>query len=238
MSAPASEAESGLAAFEPRDLPGAEPLEGRLVTVEPIFDDRRFGELFGAFRADEAGTIWRWLSAGPFSSEADFLTYASEVYFRDAHRFYHFIPKATGQSAGVAALFRADRPNGVIEVGHICFGPSLQRTPAATEGLFLIARYALGALGYRRLEWKCDNENEPSKRAAERLGFRYEGLFRQHMVVKGRNRNTAWYSILDREWPALEPAFERWLDPASFDSAGRQRRPLGDLTAEALAAIR
>jgi RimJ/RimL family protein N-acetyltransferase len=121
---------------------------------------------------------------------------------------------------------RIDPAMGVIEVGNIAYSPSLQRTPAATEAMYLMMRRVFDELGYRRYEWKCDSLNAPSRAAAERLGFRYEGLFRQALVYKGRNRDTAWYSIIDKEWPARKAAFEAWLDPANFDRDGRQRRPL------------
>ena len=127
---------------------------------------------------------------------------------------------------GVCALMRIDAANRVIEVGHILFTPLLQRTPAATEAMYLAARYVFDDLGYRRYEWKCNNCNEPSKRAASRYGFTYEGLFRQHLIMKGRNRDTAWFSMLDSEWPARKAAFEAWLAPENFDAEGKQVRPL------------
>ncbi|MEN3792603.1 GNAT family protein [Fulvimarina sp. MAC3] len=223
-----------LSTYSPPDFPPAETLVGRTVRLEPINDDRRFGELWDAYSADEAGALWRWLPSGPFETEADYRDYASTTYFKDGHRFYAFVPEETGRAAGACALFRADLPNGVIEIGHVCLAPSMQRTIAATEGFFLLARLVLGTLGYRRYEWKCNDNNGPSKRAAERLGFSYEGLFRQHQIVKGENRDTAWYSMLDREWPALEPAYERWLDAANFNADAKQLTPLGVLTAEAL----
>ncbi len=139
---------------------------------------------------------------------------------------FAIVDRATGRAAGAAAYLRMAPAHGVIEIGHIWFGSSLQRTAAATEAIFLLARHAFDDLGHRRLEWKCDARNAWSRRAAERFGFTFEGVFRQHMIVKGANRDTAWYAILDGEWPLLRAGFERWLDPANFDDAGRQRTAL------------
>ena len=216
-------------------FPGLETLKGRFATLEPIMDDRRFDELWGAYSADESADLWRWMGYGPFASSAEFRAFASSVYLQDGHRFHAIVSNETGRAAGVAGLFRADLPNGVIEIGHVCLGPELQRTPAATEAFYLMMRHVLSDLGYRRLEWKCNDENVPSKRAAERLGFTFEGVFRQHLIVKGRNRDTAWYSALDREWAKLGPAFEAWFASDNFDADGAQKRPLGFFTSAALA---
>jgi RimJ/RimL family protein N-acetyltransferase len=137
---------------------------------------------------------------------------------------------ALGQAAGYACYLRIDEAHRCMEVGDILFTPAIQRTRAATEAMYLMAKHAFEELGYRRYEWKCNALNEPSKRAAVRLGFAYEGTFRQHLIVKGRNRDTAWFAMLDAEWPARKAAFERWLDPSNFDAAGRQRRSLSSLT--------
>jgi RimJ/RimL family protein N-acetyltransferase len=139
------------------------------------------------------------------------------------------VDRATGRAVGRLTFMRIDGVHGVIETGSILFGPELARTPGATEAIYLQARHAFEDLGYRRFEWKCNALNEPSRRAAERFGFTFEGVFRQHMVVKGENRDTAWYAMLDREWPARKAAFERWLDPANFDAEGRQRVSLSAL---------
>lgn len=220
-----------LGGFAPRAWPGTEPLDGRFVRVEPIVDDRRFDELHEAFAADRSGRIFDYMAYGPFADRAAFHRFARDVYLKDGLRFHALVPAATGRASGVAALMRADRGNGVIEIGHICLAPSLQQTAAASEALFLIMDRALGELGYRRLEWKCDDRNLPSRRAAERLGFGYEGTFRQHLIVKGRNRDTAWFSILDHEWPALRQGFEAWLSPENIDADGRQRRRLEEMRA-------
>jgi RimJ/RimL family protein N-acetyltransferase len=146
--------------------------------------------------------------------------------------FFTVIDKAGGKVAGRQTLMRIDVANGVIEIGNIYWGPLISRKPGATEAQFLFMKYVFEELGYRRYEWKCNNRNEPSKRAAERFGFKFEGIFRQHLIVKGENRDTAWYSILDKEWPALHGAYEAWLDPANFDGDGQQKRRLEDFRAE------
>lgn len=144
-------------------------------------------------------------------------------------QIYHAVVDVeTGRAEGRVSFMRMDPANGVIETGAILFGPRLARSRGATEAIYLQARHVFDDLGYRRLEWKCDAENAPSRRAALRFGFVYEGIFRQHMVIKGRNRDTAWFAMLDHEWPARKAAFEAWLDPANFDAQGRQVRPLAD----------
>jgi len=142
--------------------------------------------------------------------------------------FFTLVPAAGGRASGVASYLRIVPEFGVIEVGNIWFGPALQRTAAATEAIYLLARHVFDDLGYRRLEWKCNALNAASRRAAERFGFTFEGVFREHMVIKGRNRDTAWYAIVDRDWPAIRDAFERWLDPENFDAAGAQRLRLDE----------
>jgi RimJ/RimL family protein N-acetyltransferase len=146
--------------------------------------------------------------------------------------FFAVLDKSTGKAAGRQALMRIDTTHGVIEIGSIYWGPLVSRRPAATEALYLFADYVFGELGYRRFEWKCHDMNEPSKRAAARFGFKFEGVFRQHVVFKGGNRDTAWFSIIDGEWPALRRAYQAWLDPANFDAEGRQRLRLEDLRRE------
>jgi len=145
--------------------------------------------------------------------------------------FFTVIDKQSGKVAGRQTLMRIDAANGVIEIGNIYWGPLISRKPAATEAQYLFAAYVFDELGYRRYEWKCNNANAPYKRAAERFGFKFEGIFRQHLVVKGENRDTAWYSIIDKEWPALKRAYQAWLDPANFDAEGRQRKRLEELRA-------
>lgn len=216
---------SDLAHWTARERPGTAPIAGRTVTVEPIRDDKRFGELFEAFAADD-GSMWRWLAYGPFADEKAFRDFAANTYLAGDQLFHAIVPAETGRAAGVASLMRLDAPNGVVEIGNIALSPALRGTPASTEMQYLLMKRVFAELGYRRYEWKCNDGNAPSKRTALRLGFRYEGLFRQHMVVKGENRDTAWFSVIDAEWPALARAFEAWLDPANFDAAGRQKRTL------------
>ncbi|BDA86065.1 acetyltransferase GCN5 [Aureimonas sp. SA4125] len=217
-----------LKSWSPRQRPDGLSATGRTVRIERIVDDRRFGELYDAFSADAEGTLYAWLPYGPFESRSNFMDFARRTYIGGEPCFYAIIPQASDRAEGVAALMRTDTVMGVTEVGHVCLAPSLQRTVAATEAFALLMAYVFDALGYRRFEWKCDNGNAPSKNAAARLGFVEEGLFRQHMIVKGRNRDTSWWSIVDTEWPALRHAFSRWLDPANFDGSGRQIRPLSE----------
>lgn len=163
---------------------------------------------------------------GPFATPEAFDEHLRALASAEDKVFYAIVERATDRATGLASLMRIDRPNRVIEVGGIVFSPALQRTRGATEAMYLLARYVFEDLQYRRYEWKCNALNEASRRAAVRLGFSAEGLFRQHMIVKGRNRDTAWYSMLDSEWPARKAEFERWLNPANFDDAGSQKTPL------------
>ncbi|UWQ22649.1 GNAT family N-acetyltransferase [Jannaschia sp. W003] len=175
-------------------------------------------------------SIWRWLPYGPFASDEAHAAHLAAQADAEDPAFYAI---GAGDWRGVGALMRIDRPNGAIEIGHLCFAPALQRTIAATEALFLLADHAF-ASGFRRLEWKCDARNAASRRAALRLGFAHEGTFRQAAVVKGRNRDTAWFAILDGEWPALHAAVAGWLEPGNFVPDGTQRSALGERTAEAV----
>ena len=197
--------------------------------VEPLDLARHARPLYAACAQDGDGRMWTYLASGPFETEAGFRSWLEPRVGSDDPLFFAIVDAASGRAMGLAAYLRIDAPHGVIEVGHLTFAPPLQRTPAATEAMYLMMMNAF-ALGYRRYEWKCDALNQASRRAAERLGFRYEGTFRQATIYKGRNRDTAWYSVVDREWPALAAAFECWLDPANFDPAGRQRTRLGDRT--------
>ncbi|WP_182085010.1 GNAT family protein [Aureimonas sp. ME7] len=210
--------------WSPRELPGRASIVGEHVRVEPIRDARRFAELHAAFAGHDR--LWDYLAYGPFGSPEDFGRFANSTYLTPDPLFHAIVPAASGQAEGVMALMRLDPANGVAEIGHICLGPSLQQTRAASEAFLLLFSRVFDELGYRRLEWKCNDRNAPSKRAAERLGFTFEGLFRQHMVVKGHNRDTAWYSIVDREWPRVKAGFEAWLAPENFTADGRQIRSL------------
>ena len=220
---------SALADYGSRQFPGAQPIAGHFVKVEPIVDARHFEALFAAFAEDGQGSIFDYMAYGPFADAAVFRRWAEATYLADNIRFHAILPLTTGRAEGVAALMRTNTANGVSEIGHICLATSLQRSRAASEAFYLIMRRVFDELGYRRLEWKCDDRNQPSRRAAERLGFRYEGLFRQHMIVRGRNRDTAWYSLIDGDWPTVKAGFDAWLAPENFDAEGRQRRGLTEM---------
>jgi RimJ/RimL family protein N-acetyltransferase len=215
--------------WQPPARPPRQPLLGRYCRVEPLSVERHAAELFEANRADSTNRIWTYLPYGPFATLADYQAWMERTCLGEDPLFHTIIDAATGTAAGVASYLRLDPEHGVIEVGHINYAPRLQRSPAATEAMYLLMKQVF-ELGYRRYEWKCDALNQPSRQAAQRYGFSYEGIFRQATLYKGRNRDTAWYAIIDQEWPALQSAFERWLAPANFDSAGRQQSRLTDLT--------
>jgi RimJ/RimL family protein N-acetyltransferase len=177
--------------------------------------------------------MWTYLAYGPFDTLDTYRSWVERMAASDDPLFFAVVDTASGRAAGVASYLRIDPPNGAIEVGHIAYSPALQRTRASTEAMYLMMRRAF-TLGYRRYEWKCDALNASSRAAAERLGFSFEGIFRQATVYKGRNRDTAWYAAIDRDWPRLERVFTRWLEPENFDDDGRQRARLEDLRAEAL----
>ena len=194
------------------------------MTLEPLCAERHAAALWQSVRSHDE--LWTWLADGPFATESDMRSTIEEKQAAPGFVFLAIVPAATGLATGWASFMRAEPAQGVVEVGNILLAPALQRTTAATEAMYLMAGHVFDHLGYRRYEWKCNAGNEPSRRAAERLGFTFEGIFRQHMVVKGRSRDTAWYSMLDREWPARKRAFEAWLDPANFDEQGQQISPL------------
>jgi RimJ/RimL family protein N-acetyltransferase len=221
-----------LPGWTPPPPPPREPMAGRYCRVEPLDPRRHAAELFEANRRDGEGRMWTYLAVGPFATLESYLEWMHASCGGDDPLFHAIVSASTGRAVGVASYLRIEPKNGSIEVGHLAFSPLLQRTPAATEAMYLMMRRAF-ELGYRRYEWKCDALNAPSRAAAERYGFTFEGIFRQATVYKGRNRDTAWYSVLDREWPALEAAFARWLEPANFDAEGRQRASLAQLRREA-----
>ncbi|HEX2680302.1 MAG TPA: GNAT family protein [Candidatus Dormibacteraeota bacterium] len=205
-------------------------MEGETVRLEPL-DPRRHGDdLFTS--AEGADETWFYLPYGPFANKEEFTAWLARHAATDDPMAFAIIDRSDHFAKGIATLMSIVPEHGVIEIGHIWLSPSLQKTRQATEAIYLLARYSFDDLGNRRLEWKCDAANAPSRRAAERFGFVYEGVFRQHRIVKGRNRDTAWYSITDSEWPSRRAAFEAWLSPANFDSEGRQRRSLAELRAE------
>ena len=219
--------------WQPRPRPPREPMVGRWCRLEPLDPARDAGELFTALAADEGGRCWTYLAYGPFADVASYRAWMSASCLGDDPLFFA-ICTPDGKPRGVASYLRIDPPAGSIEVGHILYAPSLQRTRAATEAMYLMMARAF-ELGYRRYEWKCDSLNAASRAAARRLGLSFEGIFRQATVYKGRNRDTAWYAAIDSEWPALRAAFQTWLDPDNFDAGGRQRNRLADLTRPILA---
>lgn len=209
-----------------REPPARTPMWGRSCVLEPLDPARHLDDLWRAVRMDTSGAMWTYLAYGPFASVDDYREWMMASCLGADPLFFAIVERASGRASGLASYLRIAPAVGTIEIGHLQFSPQLQRTTVATEALFLMLRRAFSELGYRRCEWKCDDLNEPSRRAAERLGFRFEGVFRQATVYKGRNRDTAWYAVLDSEWPALEAAFAAWLDPRNFDDQGQQRRSL------------
>ena len=205
-------------------------MEGAFCRVEPLDIDVHASALFKAFRMDKDNRNWTYLGYGPFETEAGLRDWMAASCMGNDPLFHAIVDNDTDDAVGVASYLRIEPAVGVIETGHIHYSPLLQRRPAATEAMFLMMRRVFSELGYRRYEWKCDALNAPSRRAAERLGFRFEGIFRQATVYKGRNRDSAWYSILDREWPLLERAFCQWLHPENFDERGRQKTSLAAFT--------
>jgi RimJ/RimL family protein N-acetyltransferase len=208
-------------------------MEGRYCRVEPLDPERHAAQLHAANSEAPDYRSWTYLTAEGFANAGSYARWLGEVSAGDDSLFHAIIDSASGCAVGVAAYLRIDPANGAIEVGHINYSPRLKRTRAATEAMFLMMRRAFDELGYRRYEWKCDNLNEPSRRAAARLGFQFEGIFRQAVVYKDRNRDTAWFSILDSEWPVLRGAYEKWLAPDNFDEQGHQRHALAHLIAAA-----
>ena len=211
-----------------RALPPRTPMVGRFCRVEPLDVERHGPDLHDAFAEDVEGRGWTYLFVGPFDDEAGLRDYLTGVAGRDDPLFHVVVDARTGRAVGFASFMRVEPELGSIEIGNIHFSVRMRRTPIATEAVYLMVRRAFDELGYRRCEWKCDSLNAPSRRAAERFGFAYEGRFRQALVYKGRNRDTAWYSIVDGEWPALRAGFEAWLDAGNFDADGAQRRSLGE----------
>src|SRR6202030_2911200 len=201
---------------------------GTTVRLEPLDPERHGRALFTASpEEDGAGDrLFRHLPYGPFAGVDEFTTWLDERAASTDPLFFTIVDVETDTPRGMASYLRMVPEHGVIEIGHIWFSPALQRTREATEAIYLMSRHAFDDLGYRRLEWKCDALNEASRQAAARFGFTYEGTFRQHLVVKGRNRDSAWFSILDGEWPRIRAAFEAWLAPENFESGGGQRRSL------------
>ena len=212
--------------WTPVSPPGRNDLNGERVRLEILDSTRHAESLFKSSHSEGAERLWQHLPYGPFGSQKEFNAWLEVLAASADPLFFAVVDWESMRAQGMASFMRMVPEHGVIEIGHIWFAPELQRTRQATEAIFLLAEHAFDDLGYRRLEWKCDSRNEPSKRAAERFGFTYEGTFRQHMVVKGRNRDSAWFSMTDGEWPLRKAAFEAWLSAANFDGNGRQRRSL------------
>lgn len=210
----------------PAKRPERTRIEGQFASIAPLDAASHSQALWeGTHGVDNQG-LWAYLFAGPFPDRSDFETYLITRAAADDPLSFAILDNGSGRAVGLAALMRIEPEHRSIEVGSILYAPMLQRTRGATEAMYLMARYVFEELGYRRYEWKCNALNEASRRAALRLGFTFEGVFRQHMIVKGRNRDTAWFSMLDCEWPTRKAGFERWLHPSNFDANGRQRSSL------------
>ena len=216
--------------FVPPPHPAGLHQSGTYVALEPLSADLHAADLHRAFSVDDA--LWDYLGYGPFAGAAAYHRWVTERETSLDPVFFALRDLASGHACGVASFLRIDPANGVLETGHICLSPELQRSRAATEAMFLMLDWSFSA-GYRRHEWKCDALNAPSRKAAARLGFTFEGIFRQHMIVKGRNRDTAWFSVIDSEWQVLRPAFVTWLDAGNFTDDGRQIQRLSNLVAAA-----
>jgi len=225
-----------LSGWLPARLPEHRALPGSRVRLEPLEPDRHADDLFAAAQGPGADPdVWRYMPYGPFPTAGALRSWIIERAACADPLYLAVVDQATGRAGGVVSFLRMEPAHGCIEIGHIWFGARVQRTPQATEAIYLLARHAFEELGNRRLEWKCNAENARSRRAAERFGFVFEGVFRQHLIVKSRNRDTAWFSMLDGDSPAARAGFDAWLSPANFDADGRQRRSLAALRTEAIA---
>ena len=212
--------------WQPCPFPPGTPMIGRTCDVVALNTEAHAAELYDAVIHDADGRNWTYLTQGPFNNFADYRTWLETVSLRSDPLFHTVIDKSTNKAVGIAAYLCIRPDVGVIEVGSIHFSPLLQRTAMSTEAMYLMMKRVFDELGYRRYEWKCDALNEPSNRAAKRLGFTFEGIFRQLTMYKGRNRDTAWYAITDKDWPDIKAAFEAWLDVSNFDADGRQKTSL------------
>jgi RimJ/RimL family protein N-acetyltransferase len=218
----------GVPGWTARPKPTTATLTGRFCRVEKLLPHKHGADLFAANQLDTSGRNWTYLGVGPFAAIEEYHAWLLSVAPGQDPLFYAIVDQASGKAIGVASLMRIDPANGVIEVGHINYSPLLQGKPHATEAMFLLMTRVFDELGYRRYEWKCDSLNGPSRAAALRYGFTYEGLFRQAVIYKGRSRDTTWYSIIDSEWPAIKAAYQAWLEPGNFDGHSIQRRKLRD----------
>lgn len=218
--------------WTPPSTPARSPLQGRYCRIEPLDFAAHARALHQANALDSEGRMWTYLPYGPFDSFASYSAWLTSACASQDPMFFAIIDLQLDQALGVAAYSRIDLSNGAIEVGHLAYSPRLQRTRAASEAMYLMMQQVFD-LGYRRYEWKCNALNAASRQAAQRLGFSFEGIFRQARVVKGRSRDTAWYSVIDSEWPTLQSAYQRWLDPANFDERQQQRVTLSSLLSTA-----
>ena len=212
-------------------LPNIERLEGRYVVIERLSKNHA-KDLYTVYGPESPDEMWTYLFKGPVATPAEWDVLLDELMTAQGRFYYAILDKKTNQALGTFSLMRIDHANRVIEVGAVTYSPQLKQTRMATEAQYLLARYVFEELGYRRYEWKCDALNQASRHAAERLGFAYEGRFRQAVVYKGRTRDTDWLSIIDREWPAVKARLEKWLDPHNFDDHGMQKQRLSDLPLE------
>lgn len=219
--------------WQPPARPGPDVIEGRYVRLERLDPARHAGPIFAATASDAA--VWDYMSNGPFTDAAALQGWMEKAIAGDMV-FYAFVDPASGRAFGYAAFIRIDEASGVLEIGHVVIAPAAQRSRASSEALVAMIRFAFEA-GYRRVEWKCNALNAPSRRAARRYGFAFEGIFRQHMIIKGRSRDTAWFAITDQDWPDLSKAHAAWLEPENFDASGIQRRSLSSLTRDHVARV-
>jgi hypothetical protein len=219
-----------VSSLEPAERPSGAPLAGSRVRLERLSAEQHSSDLFQALQANPAGTLWTYMPQGPFETAGEFTKWMSSIDSSTDPLFYAIIDLATEKPVGIAAYLRIDTHNRTVEVGWLTFSSQLRRSAAATEAMYLMATHAFN-LGFRRYEWKCNALNAPSIAAAERLGFSFEGLFRNAVIVKGHNRDTAWFAFTDGDWPAIKEAHEAWLDPSNFDESGKQKSSLRDLTA-------
>lgn len=212
--------------WTPRQRPPRQVLQGRTCRLEPLNVEAHGDSLYAAYCAQTDGSDWTYLFVGPFPDAASYRTYLEGAAASADPQHWAVVDQASGSAVGTLSLMRIDPVHGAIEVGNVTFSPLMKRTPVSTEAQFLLMHFVFETLGYRRYEWKCDALNAPSRQAALRLGFSFEGIFRQAVIYKGRSRDTAWFSIIDSEWPARRAAFERWLAPENFDASGQQRSRL------------
>ena len=214
--------------FQPGGLPNLERIEGQYVIIERLSKDKHGADLYKVYGPDSPADMWTYLFQTPVQSQEDWSQLLDQMLAVQGRFHYAIVDKESGKALGTFALMRIDRNNRVIEVGAVTYSPELKRTRLATEAQYLLACYVFEGLEYRRYEWKCDALNQPSRRAAERLGFTYEGRFRQALVYKGRNRDTDWLSMIDKDWPAVKSRLEKWLSPDNFDEKGQQIKALSD----------